>query len=52
MTEKEYRARIVEIETENSQLEERLSSEVSEVERLTDDSLWALELSACQKRGG
>ena len=37
MTEKEYRARIAELETENSQLKERLSSEVSEVESLTDE---------------
>ena len=37
MTEKEYRARIAELETENSQLRDRLSSEVSEVERLTDE---------------
>ena len=37
MTDKDYQARITELETENSQLRERLSSEVSEVERLTDE---------------
>ena len=37
MTEKEYRARVAELETENIQLKERLSSEVAEVERLTDE---------------
>ena len=37
MTDKDLQARIAGLETENNQLRERLSSEVSEVERLTDE---------------
>ena len=37
MTDKDYQARIKELETENRQLRERLADEVSEVENLTDE---------------
>ena len=36
MTEKDYQARITELETENRQLRERLADEVTEVENLTE----------------
>ena len=37
MTEKDYQARIAELETENRQLRERLDAEAGEVENLTEE---------------